>query len=140
LICNSQKAQISLEFLVILVAMIAILIVFLPVFSKLEKGVLLTLDVYNASKYLTEFQSNVSMLNTLEIGSSTLFEIQFIYPSEFLCNNKQITIILGNELKTKELSKDLVLNCDFSFKIDKKVRFLLSKASQYDLNISLLYN
>jgi len=140
MIVLGNKAQISLEFLVILVAMIAILIVFLPVFSKLEKSVLLTLDVYNASKYLTEFQSNVSMLNTLEIGSSTLFEMQFIYPADFSCQNNLIKLVLGNEIKTKELSKELALNCDFAFKIDKKASILLSKASQYDLNISLLYN
>jgi uncharacterized protein (UPF0333 family) len=135
-----KKAQISLEFLVILIAMIAILIVFLPVFSKLEKSVLLTLDVYNASKYLNEFKSNVSMLNTLEIDSSFIFELNFIYDVYFYCQNKQLKLILGNEIKSKALITDLALNCDYSSNIIKKTVIFVKKNSQNDLNISLLYN
>lgn len=135
-----NKAQISLEFLVILVAMIAILIVFLPVFSKLEKSVLLTLDVYNASKYLNEFKADVSMLNTLETGSSFVFNIKFIYSAKFSCEENILKFVLGNDVKSKVLSTELAMNCDFSYDIKKNANFLVTKESSNDLNIFVLSN
>jgi uncharacterized protein (UPF0333 family) len=134
---NKKKGQISLEFLVVLVAMIAILIVFMPVFSKLQKSVLLALDVYNASSKLNEFKTNVSMLNTLEQGSSFVFEYRFINNVQFQCKNNIVKFILANSVQSKEISLDLALNCDYdqNAKINK---LLIEKYLQTDINISVL--
>lgn len=135
-----HKGQISLEFLIVLFVMIAILLIFMPVFSKLQGSLLLALDVYNASKSLQEFQTNVSMLNTLENGSSFTFEQNYIFDANFNCDNNVLTIGLANNYQSKSLSKELALNCNFLTIIDKKVVLLITKQSQYDLNISLLSN
>jgi len=132
-----SRAQISMEFLVVLLATIAILIVFMPVFSKLQKSVLLAIDVYNASSSLQEFKTNVSILDSLEKGSSFVFELKFISDVDFKCNDKKAEFFLKNSLQTKTLSLDLDLDCnDFSDTISKKTRYLVSKATQNDLNIN----
>lgn len=134
---KKKKGQISLEFLVVLVAMIAILIVFMPVFSKLQKSVLLALDVYSASSKLNEFKTNVSMLNTLETGSSFIFEYKFINGVQFECKDDTVKFILANSVQAKELYLDIILNCDYD-KNAKINRLLIEKSSQTDINISAL--
>ena len=78
------------------------------------------------------------MLNTLEVGSSFVFDLKFIYPAKFKCQNGAATINVANEVKSKDLNIDLTLNCNFVYDLNKKTSFLIVKQSQYDLNISLL--
>jgi len=132
-----KKGQISLEFLVLLVAMIAILIVFMPVFGKLQKSVLFALDVYSASSKLNEFKSNVSMLNTLDMGSSFEFDYKFINSVKFECKNNKVNFIISNSDLNKALSLDLSLNCDFDLDT-KQTRLFIEKSLQTDINISVL--
>jgi len=133
---KNKKAQISMEFLVILLATVAILVMFMPIFSKLQKSVLFAIDVYNASSSLRELKTNVAILNSLDIGSSFVFELSFINVVDFKCNNKKAEFFLKNSLQTKNLSIDLDLDCDFVSTISKRIRFLVSKSDQNRLNIS----
>ncbi len=125
-----KKGQISLEFLIVVLAMVSILIIFMPVFVKLMNALLLTIDTYNASKYLQEFQTNVNTLNTLDSGSSFKFELDFIKTAKLICHNNIIKIEL-NHKNNKILERELSLNCDFDLEINKKISFLITKSEEY---------
>jgi len=135
---KTKKGQISLEFLVVLFAMIAILLVFMPVFSKLYKSVLLAVDVYNASNSLQEFKTNVSMLNTLEGGSSFVLELNFVNSVNFSCKDNIVQFIIDGAIRIKSLNIQIALNCDFESGLIKKSSYLITKISTNDLNISLI--
>lgn len=134
------NAQMSLEFLVILVAMIGILIVFMPVFTKLIKSIDLAIDVYKASQYLNEFKTNVSTLNTLEEGSSFVAEFGFVNPVDLECKNKHFKITVGSTFKPQVLNTALDLDCNFSFKNTKKLSLLVTKKTPSDLYILKTHN
>ena len=132
-----EKAQISMEFLVVLLTTVAILLVFMPVFSRLQKSVLFAIDVYNASSSLRELKTNVAILNSLGVGSSFVWELDFINSVEFKCSNKKAEFFLTNSLQTKSLFLDLDLLCnDFFDRISEKKRYLVSKTTQNNLNIA----
>lgn len=129
-----NKGQISLEFLVVLFAMIAMLVIFMPVFAKLFNSSLLMIDVYNVSKKIHEFRANVSLLNTLEDNSSFEMSFDFLYPVTLECKNKEIKFrIMANTLE-KELFLPIDLDCDFSEIVNNKT--ILIKKNE-DLNIIL---
>lgn len=133
------KAQISMEFLIVLFIMILILLIFMPVFSKLQHSVLLAVDTYNAVKSINDFKANVSILNTLEQGSSFVFIQNYINPVVFKCESSAINLDINSKYLHKELSCKIALNCDFSYKIDKKTSFLVKKDTNI-LNISAIYD
>ena len=135
-----SKGQISLEFLVVLFAMLAILLVFMPVFSKLYSAVLLAVDTYNASNSLQELKTNVSMLSTLEQGSSFTFDLKFIHNVDFICQNRTMEFDIYSNLKTKKLSSKIQLNCNFHFNLKGKETFMANKISTKDLNIYRIFN
>jgi hypothetical protein len=129
-----NKGQISLEFLVVLFAMIAILVIFMPVFAKLFNSSLLMIDVYNCSKKIHEFRANVSLLNTLENESSFEMFFDFLYPVILECKNKEVRFIISANTLEKELFLPLDLDCDFSEIVNNK-NILVKKND--DLNISI---
>lgn len=129
-----MKAQISLEFLVVLFAMIAILVIFMPVFAKLFNSSLLMIDVYNVSKNIHEFQANVSLLNTLENNSSFEMAFDFLYPVILECKNKEIKFIISANTLEKELFLPLDLDCDFSEIVNNKT-ILVKKNDLLEINL-----
>ena len=130
-----NKGQISLEFLVVLFAMIAILVIFMPVFAKLFNSSLLMIDVYNASKKIHEFRANVSLLNTLENNSSFDMSFDFLYPVTLECNDKKVKFIISSNTLQKELFLPLDLDCNFSENVNNKT-ILVKKNKKLNITIN----
>lgn len=111
-----------MEFLVILLATVVILLVFMPVFTKLEKSTLFAVDVYNASNSLSDLKTGVLLLDTLAEDSTFELDFSFVKPVHFSCSGNiakiDISTDINSETKTKSLETELALNCDF----DKEVK------------------
>lgn len=120
--CKNEKAQLSMEFLVILLATVVILLVFMPVFIKLEKSTLFAVDVYNASKTLSDLKTGVLLLDTLAEDSTFELDFSFVKPVHFSCSGNiakiDISTDINSETKTKSLETKLALSCVF----DKEVK------------------
>ncbi len=129
-----MKAQISLEFLVVLFAMVAILVIFMPVFAKLFNSSLLMIDVYNVSKNIHEFQANVSLLNTLENNSSFEMAFDFLYPIILECKDYEVKFIISANNLEKELFLPIDLDCDFSEIVNNKT-ILVKKNDLLEINL-----
>ncbi len=143
--CRNEKAQISMEFLVILLATVVILLVFMPVFSKLEKSTLFAVDVYNASNSLSDLKTGVLLLDTLAEGSTFEIDFSFVKPVHFSCfgNLAEIDIStkidVNNDAKTKTLDENLALSCNPDFDEEvKSENYLVRKINAKEIEFEEL--
>lgn len=140
--CRNEKAQLSMEFLVILLATVVILLVFMPVFTKLEKSTLFAVDVYNASNVLSDLKTGVLLLDTLAEGSTFEIDFGFVKPVQFSCSGNVAKIEISNDInsetKTKTLETELALNCDGFDKQVKSENYLVRKINAVEIEFEEL--
>jgi uncharacterized protein (UPF0333 family) len=135
---KNRKGQISLEFLIIITIMISILVLFMPIFVKVYNATLLSLDVYNAKNFISNFSTKVENLNVLENESYFTISIKPISNYEIKCNESKLSIksFLGDDKNfEKILETELALDCDYENIIADKLTLKIIKKSENEIII-----
>lgn len=77
-----RKAQLSLEFLLVMAGFVLALTLFVPIAIKSSKAVLFAIEIERANEFLSEFESSASQISFLSNG--TIKEIKTNARNEWL--------------------------------------------------------
>lgn len=124
-----MKGQVSIEFLLVFVAMLAFISVFVGAFSTLHESSLLSLDIQNAKRFVKELDNSSKTLLLLGDGSNKKFSYTILTSWELKeIENNNFLIIDSKEKDVQlELPKNIKLKNQNSF--SKKFRVTLTKTS-----------
>jgi len=121
----NPKGQLSLEYLMIFTAGIALIVFLFPVFTNLYNSAIFALDVKAAESFGYEFQNSVAKLNAFETGSTETISIDILTTWKFSTKENELLIDVSNK---KELSFPLKAHIDLSSKeFENSVKFELKK-------------
>lgn len=124
-----MKGQVSIEFLLVFVAMLAFISVFVGAFSTLHESSLLSLDIQNAKRFVKELDNSSKTLLLLGDGSNKKFSYTILTSWELkeIENNNFLIIDSNGKDVQLELPKNIKLKNQNSF--SKKFRVTLTKTS-----------
>ena len=124
-----MRGQVSIEFLLVFVAMLAFISVFVGAFSTLQESSLLSLDIQNAKRFVKELDNSSKTLSLLGEGSSKKFSYTILNSWELKeIENNNFLIIDSQERNVQlKLPKNIKLKNQNSF--SKKFRVTLTKTS-----------
>ena len=124
-----MRGQVSIEFLLVFVAMLAFISVFVGAFSTLQESSLLSLDIQNAKRFVKELDNSSKTLSLLGEGSSKKFIYTILNSWELKeIENNNFLIIDSKERNVQlKLPKNIKLKNQNSF--SKKFRVTLTKTS-----------
>lgn len=126
-----MRGQVSIEFLLVFVAMLAFISVFVGAFSTLQESSLFSLDIQNAKRFVNELDNSSKTLSLLGNGSNKKFSytiLNFWDLKEIENNN---FLIIKNEAGKSiqlQLSKNIKLKNPSSF--SKKFKVTLTKTNE----------
>jgi len=131
-----MKGQMSLEFLVIVAVSISILLIFMPVFGKAYNSVTYALDLYQASGLIEQIDEDISILNTLNVGSFFTIKSNPMYSYLILCKKNDITITIASDFKKKTLSRTTNMNLDCNEAFSSQTLLKIEKSTENMIKIS----
>ncbi|MFH1391719.1 MAG: hypothetical protein ABIH20_05395 [Candidatus Diapherotrites archaeon] len=120
----NSTGQLSVEFLLLLTAVLAFLSVFISAFSYLEQSSLYAIDVQNARRFVNELNNSAKTLSLLGDGSEKHFSYRVITTWE-LSNSPAILTVYSNSGK------------DISLQIPEGIFLKSPKKFKDELNIVL---
>tara|TARA_Y100000310_G_C20702563_1_gene831297 strand:+ start:9429 stop:9824 length:396 start_codon:yes stop_codon:yes gene_type:complete len=122
----NSKGQLSIEFLLLLVAVLAFLSVFTSAFSDLEQSSLFAIDVQNAKRFVNELNNSAKTLSLLGEGSEKYFSYKIITEWE-LSNSPAVLTIYSESGKniSLQISESIFLKSSKKFK--NKLNLVLRK-------------
>lgn len=119
-----QKAQVSLEYLIVLAALISVILVFMPLIIETQKAGIFALDVMKAESFSKSFANSLSEMRLLGEGTKKVFELEPLGVWEISCEKGILTL----KVKSREIKNEKILMQEFSSASDKlKFSFLIEK-------------
>lgn len=106
MIFDKMRAQISLEYIIILSALFSVILVFMPMISETYEAGLFAIDVLNAKTFSNNFSNSLSELNFFSDGARKTFEINPLNTWEIECKNRVLKITITNP----EISNEKVIH------------------------------
>lgn len=135
-----EKAQASLEFILVLTAFISMLLLFVPAINNAFALAKFGLESQKAKAFAIELKQSVEKLSIYGIGSKIEIEANPSIEWNVSTIGKKLSISLKDGFlnETKVFTEDLALEIVFPIeKISKKTVFSMEKT---DSNISIEYN
>ncbi|MCR4335705.1 MAG: hypothetical protein NUV57_04160 [archaeon] len=113
----NSNGQLSIEFLLLLTAILAFLSVFTSAFSELEESSLYAIDVQNAKRFVNELNNSSKTLSLLGEGSQKQFSYKIINEWE-LKDSPVALIVHSNSGKniSLQLPENIMLESSKNFK------------------------
>lgn len=105
-----QKAQVSLEYLIVLAALISVILVFMPLIIETQKAGIFALDIIKAESFSKSFADSISEMQFLGEGTKKVFEVEPLGIWEIECNNGILTL----KVKSREIKNEKVITQAFS--------------------------
>ena len=122
-----MKGQISMEFLIILAVSIALLLMFMPIYSKVYNSIHLNVDKYVAKKNANDIITKIKILNGMENGSFFTFTVSPTTEYNLICVNKEFSLNYKEVEKPIKLSYKLPINCNGNLNIKNAQQIRLTK-------------
>jgi len=105
----NSKAQLSIEFLLVLTAMLGFISVFAGAFAELENSSLFVLDARNAKRFAVDIEQASKTLMLLGDGSEKHFEYKILNEWEITSSGGKPVVIVSS-LDGREISISLPEN------------------------------
>lgn len=129
MIFDKMRAQISLEYMIILSALFSVILVFMPMISETYDAGLFAVDVLNAKNFSNNFANSLSELNFFSDGARKTFEINPLNIWEIECKDRVLKITITNpELSNeKVISHTIPDNITCALTISEKTKITIEK-------------
>lgn len=124
-----DKGQVSIEFMLVGVALLAFMLVFMNAFSKVQDSAMLALDVQNAKRFSAELEADSGKILLMGDGSEVNVSSPIIGEWLFSRGSLGNSIIVRN--KTKEIKVALPKNLQLRLSktgFTKKISFVIKKS------------
>gem|GEM_PF-4123679 len=125
-----HRGQISLEFLVVICITFALLILFMPIYTKIYDNSLLSLDYFQATKFANEFEKNTALLNTMSDDSYFIQRFDPLNKIELQCSDRNFSLMVIRKSLSKNISRVLPAECDGSLQIESYTEIKISKENK----------
>lgn len=106
-----SKGQITLELLLIVAISISLIVLFLPIFTKISNFTMFTIDLYSSGKLINNIEKNYNIIDSLANGSIIKTNVNIIGKITIECNSSYLNIKLDTKGYKKEIRKDIDLIC-----------------------------
>ncbi len=106
-----SKGQITLELLLIVAISISLIVLFLPIFTKISNFTMFTIDLYSSGKLINNIEKNYNIIDSLANGSIIKANVNIIGKITIECNSSYLNIKLDTKGYKKEIRKDIDLIC-----------------------------
>lgn len=101
---KQKKAQVSLEFLIVLVAFFSLLLIFTPIIARIHNIGVLALEKKKAQAFAEEFSQTLDEFSLLSDGSKKQLQIKTLIPWKIEITEKELLIELQANSEEKEAS------------------------------------